>query len=199
MKPVGAPSYTLGTVIDYNASESQFVAALNTFDFFSSYSVSANRTAYDSSGAVTTDPTLAVTYTWIVSVWYLRPTAATKIVFTPKNINCTGTFTQSTVKPHGPVIVGSFGLSMAGTPVTSAGSNYLRYNIASWDLQSSIRQIPGFELTEVNLLTNSNYAQYGSTWLISFIGANGIIPLFTTDNTFLLGGASGTVPQLYSI
>jgi hypothetical protein len=37
MRPVGAPSYALGAVIDYNASVSQFVAALNYFDFFSQY------------------------------------------------------------------------------------------------------------------------------------------------------------------
>lgn len=88
---------------------------------------------------------------------------------------------------------------MAGTPITFAGSNYLRYNIAARDLQSSIRQIPGFELTEVVLLTNQYMMQYGSTWLISFIGAIGQIPLFTTDNTYLLGGVLGTTPQVYSI
>lgn len=175
------------------------MAALNYFDFFNPYQISANRTAYDSSGAVTTDPTQAITYTWIVSVWYLRPPAATNMVFIPIYLNCSGTFSQSTIKSHGPVIVGSFGLSMAGTPVTFAGSTYLRFNIAPGDLQSSIAQIPGFELTEVVLLTDPNYAQYGSTWVISFIGANGVIPLFTTDNSYLFGGVSGTLPQVYSI
>jgi hypothetical protein len=121
------------------------------------------------------------------------------MVFVPRYINCNGTFTQSTVKPHGPVIVGSFGLSIGANPVKLSGSTLLRFNIAPWDLQASIRQIPGLELTEVNLLTNYFLPQYGSTWLISYIGANGPIPLLTTDSSFLMGGASGTVPQLFSI
>ncbi len=68
MKPVGQPSYVVWAVIDYNASPTQLVNALNTFDCFSSYSISANRTMYDINGTATTDPALAYSYTWIVSV-----------------------------------------------------------------------------------------------------------------------------------
>lgn len=37
---------------------------------------------------------------------------------------------------------------------------------------------------------------YGATWLISFIGYNGPVPLFVTDNSNLFGGVSGTTPQI---
>lgn len=201
MKPVGAPSYVLGTVINYNASITEFIAALNTFDFFSPYSISGVLTTYDANGQVTNNTAQTVTYCWIVSVSLLRPSTATKMVIVPKFINYSGTqsFTQTTVHTHGPVIAGSFGLSIGGNVISFAGSNYLRYNIAPWDLQASLRQIPGFELVEVALLTNSVLAQYGSTWLISYIGVVGTVPLFTTDNTYLIGGVAGTTPQVYSI
>lgn len=41
--------------------------------------------------------------------------------------------------------------------------------------------------------------QYGVTWLVSFIGYNGQLPLFVTDNTYLMGGVSGTKPQVTAI
>jgi hypothetical protein len=149
----------------------------------------------------TNDSTKAYTYVWTVSVQYLRPSNATKVVFIPKFLNYVGnqSFTQTTVHAHGPVIVGSFGLMLGGNAITNAGSSYLRYSISASDLQASIRALPGFELTEVYLLSNSNYMQYGSTWLISYVGYNGPVPLLTTDNTYLMGGVSGTTPQLYSI
>ena len=197
IRPTGAPSYLVWAVIDYNASINQLISALNTFDFFAPYSLSGTRTLLDANGATTTDPVQAVTYIWTVSIALLRPTTATRMVITPRFINNysgTQSFTQTTVRPHGPLIVGSFGLSMAGTPISFAGSNFLRFNIAPWDLQASIRQIRGFDLVEVNLLTTSSLAAYGSTWLISFIGVNGPVPTFTTDSSFLIGGLAGTKP-----
>jgi hypothetical protein len=199
MKPVGAPSYVVWAVINYNASINEFLYALATFDFFQPYSFSGVRNTYDVNGNPTTDASQIYTYIWTITIVMLRPSSATKNILVPKYINCGGTFTQVTVHAHGPLIVGSFGLSMAGNTVKFAGSPYLRYNIAASDLQGSIRQIPGFELVEVALLSSSAYMQYGSVWLISFIGYNGPVPLFTTDSTYLLGGVAGTSPQVYSI
>ena len=39
-------------------------------------------------------------------------------------------------------------------------------------------------------------AGYGSTWLISYIGYNGIVPPLITNNQELTGGAPGTKPYL---
>jgi hypothetical protein len=39
MKPTGLPSYVESAVINYNATISQFLAALNTFNCFSAYSL----------------------------------------------------------------------------------------------------------------------------------------------------------------
>lgn len=103
---------------------------------------------FDSNGSETNDSAQAFRYVWTVSVALLRPTTATRIVITPRFLSYNGTqsFVITTVKPHGPVIAGSFGLQIAQYTVTYAGSNFLRYNTMPWDLQNSIRAIPGFEL-----------------------------------------------------
>jgi hypothetical protein len=44
--------------------------------------------------------------------------------------------------------------------------------------------------------TDTNYLGYGVSWLISFIGYNGPLPLFTTDSSFLIGGVPGTSPKI---
>ena len=77
-----------------------------------------------------------------------------------------------------------------------ASSAFLRANMPWWELQGALRTIPGFELVEVNVISNTNYMSYGVTWLISFIGYNGPVPLFVTDNSNLFGGVSGTTPQI---
>lgn len=41
--------------------------------------------------------------------------------------------------------------------------------------------------------------QYGATWLISYFGYNGPVPLFVVDNTNLIGGVSGTSPSVASV
>ena len=101
---------------------------------------------YDANNTVTTDPSLANTYVWTVYVKYQRPTNVTKIVLTPVFINYSGSqsFTQTTVQPHGPTIVGSFGLMIGGQTVLYGGSTSIRYNVQSYELQSSLRAIPGF-------------------------------------------------------
>ena len=65
-----------------------------------------------------------------------------------------------------------------------------------WELQTALRGIPGFQLVEVNVLSNTNYMDYGVTWLISFIGYNGPVPLLVADNFNLFGGVAGTKPQI---
>ncbi len=100
------------------------------------------------------------------------------------------------VKDHGPLISGSFMLSIGSVPVRFANSPYLRFNILTQDFQSALRAIPGFELVQVYSPTNRNYLGYGVSWLISFIGYNRPLPLFTTDSSFLIGGVSGTSPKI---
>lgn len=148
MKPAGLPSYALGVTIPYNASISELIAALNYFDFFSPYQLSGVRTMFDANGTETNDSSSTFKYVWTVSIYFLRPTTATRMVITPKFLNYNGTqsFTITTVHPHGPVIAGSFGLQIAQYTVTYAGTNLIRYNIMPWDLQNSIRAILGFEL-----------------------------------------------------
>lgn len=146
MKPTGQPSYSLGVIISYNASISELINALNYFSFFSTYQLSGVRNMYDANGIETNDSTAAVKYVWTVSVYYLRPTTATKMVITPKFIGYSGTqsFTIVTTHAHGPVIVGSFGLQIGQYTIMYAGTSYIPYNINPFALQSSIRAIAGF-------------------------------------------------------
>lgn len=81
----------------------------------------------------------------------MRPTSVSNLVIAPRYLNYVGTqsFTQVTIKPHGPIISGSFGLNIGGLDVMSAGATILRYNLGASDLQSSLRAIQGFENVEV--------------------------------------------------
>lgn len=91
---------------------------------------------FDSSGAETSDPALAAKYVWTVSIYYLRPSIATKKIITPKFLSYSGTqsFSNITVKAHGPVITGSFTLNIAQYPISYGASINLRYSINSWEL-----------------------------------------------------------------
>lgn len=104
--------------------------------------------------------------------------------------------TLETIKVHGPPISGGFMLNLGPYSIKYAESSLLRSSIPASDLQSALRAISGFGLVEVNLLTSSSYIAYGASWLISFIGYNGPLPLFDVDNTKLFGGVSGTTPKV---
>lgn len=76
----------------------------------------------------------------------MRPASASNLIITPKFVNYAGveSFQQITVKPHGPLISGSFGLTIGGLSVMNAGTTFLRYNLGAFDLQYSLRMIQGF-------------------------------------------------------
>lgn len=67
---------------------------------------------YDSNGTATTDPSLAYTYTWRITVVEMRSTAHLNAVIIPVYVNYVGdkNFTQKTIHPHGPLISGTFEL-----------------------------------------------------------------------------------------
>jgi len=48
------------------------------------------------------------------------------------------------------------------------------------------------------LITDGNYQAYGSIWVITFYGVNGVVPPLLLDGTNLAGGVAGTMPQLYT-
>lgn len=148
IKPPGRPpppSYALGATIPYNASIKELIDALNSFFFFSPYQLSGVRTMFDSNGTETNDSSQAFRYVWTVSVALMRLANETRMIITPQFISYSGTqsFVITTIKPHGPLIAGSFGLQIAQYTV---GTGLLRYNTMPWELQSSIRAIQGFEL-----------------------------------------------------
>ena len=77
----------------------------------------------------------------------MRPTSVSNLVITPRFISYTGveSFQQVTVQPHGPLISGSYGLTIGGLSVMNAGTTFLRFNLGPNDLQNSLRAIKGFE------------------------------------------------------
>jgi len=100
------------------------------FDAFATYQPSVVLTTYDVNGAVTTDPTKAITYLWRVNVPLSRTSTSIKQVIVPAYLNYIGTkyFTQIIVHSHGPLISGSFGVKVGGVILTSSGTNFIRYN-----------------------------------------------------------------------
>lgn len=145
IKVTGAPSIVQWAAINYNATIGQFISALNTFDCFSPYMLSGYLTTYDANNQTTNQTGPIVTYVWRVYVNLLRPNTAIKQAIVPVFIGYNGTksFTQVIVKPHGPVIAGSFGISIGQYTLMSAGTSYLRYSISASDLQASFRGIAG--------------------------------------------------------
>ena len=131
----------------------------------------------------------------------MRPTAATQIEFTPVFVNYNGTeiFTQAIIHPHGPLIGGSFKLTLGGYPIKSGGNANLPAGISAGALQTAIRtSIPGFGNTVVNIISDAFWQAYGATWIITYYGVNTLIPELTLDFNNLHGGVAGTSPQMNS-
>jgi hypothetical protein len=131
-----------------------------------------------------------------VSIRLLRTTSAISATFTPIYLNYVGTksFTQSQIHPHGPLISGTFGLSLAGNSISAS----LSASASAATIQSAFRTLPGFSNVQVDIISNSYEQSYGATWIINYYGVNQAIPDLTIDTTSLLGGLSGTKPQMTS-
>lgn len=109
-RTLGRPPTVEFAVIDFDATLSSFLAAIRSLSLFSAYTISGVRDMYDSNGTATSDPLLAFTYTWTVTVVEMRTTAHLNAVITPVYVNYSGSrnFTQTVVRPHGPLISGTF-------------------------------------------------------------------------------------------
>lgn len=149
---VGKPKVILQTTINYNASISEFITALSSFDSYWPYGLSGVLTMKDSTGAVTTNAATAVSYTWRVSINLIRTSTQINEAVVALAINSTGTMTWSrtNVQPHGPLMGGTFGLQISFpsantiSALTYLGSPVLPYNIAAWQLQAAFQALLGF-------------------------------------------------------
>lgn len=193
---IGKPPTVEAAVIDYNANISSFISALNSFSTYNGYDLTGSREMFDVNGVLTTDPAQAHVYCWTVQIRKLRPTAATSAVFTPIYLNYAGTqsFTQNIVHPHGPLISGTFGLSLGGNVISAA----IGSGASAATIQGAIRGLTGFNNVAVDLISSSSEQAYGATWIITYYGVNTAIPELTIDTANLLGGLSGTKPQMTS-
>jgi hypothetical protein len=61
-------------------------------------------------------------------------------------------FTNVTLRPHGPLISGSFGLTLNGVPLVYFGSTALPATINAYYLEEAIKAVPGFGNTHVYCL-----------------------------------------------
>jgi hypothetical protein len=141
--------------------------AFNQLSNFGPYQISGYQTIYDTDGNVTTNVSQAFTYCWTISVYLARTSASISAAMIPLYINYTGAknFSQHIIHPHGPLISGTFTVSVGGNPLSYSGSTDLPAAISASNLQAAFNAIPGLGNVQVTLLSNSNQA-YGSYWII---------------------------------
>jgi len=154
---------------------------------------------FDNSSNPTTDVTQAYIYSYTISIALARKSSDISAILTPLYIsNYTGNkaFSIAIIRPHGPLISGTFGLTLNGVNILYNGSPNLPAAITADNLKRSINAVPGFRNTQVDLISDPNYQSYGAVWIFTFYEVNGIIPPMIVDSLNLLGGVMGTLPQL---
>ncbi len=67
------------------------------------------------------------------------------------------------------------------------------FNVESWDLKSALQQIPGLKDIEV---ARTGDPTIGAKWIIYYIGFNKDLPDLVTSGAKMLGGKTGTTPQV---
>lgn len=165
--------------IPHNANAADFQWYLNQFSLFSSSGTTClNATGYDASGSPVSLSSVNKTKTvWIVQVYRPRSAAqlSARFVFKGNNLlNVTAaTWTQTTIRDHGPLISGTFTMDIGGQSIRlydSASRSYSIYNIpfdvSDAALQAALRQIVGFERVEV---VRRGDPLYGAKWIISYV------------------------------
>lgn len=141
------PAYLKQVNISYGCTADTFAAALNSFNSFAYYGVTVVRNIYDSGNRLINSTTGAARIEYIASIQWFR-TSYTSEKFTVKYYNYTGTFIQTSLQSHSPLISGTFTLTIAGVAIQYKNSSNLPYNIDAATLQASIRASPivGFGL-----------------------------------------------------
>jgi hypothetical protein len=154
---------------------------------------------FDNSSNPTTDVTQAYIYSYTISIALARKSSDISARITPLYVsNYTGnkSFNFAIIRPHGPLISGTFGLTLNGVKILYNGSPNLPAAITTDSLKRSINAVPGFGNTQVDLISDPYYQSYGAIWIFTFYGVNGLLPPMTVDSLNLLGGVMGTKPQL---
>jgi hypothetical protein len=195
----GQPPVTQSAVINYNATISEFLGALNRLACFSPYQISGNRSLFDINGNLTTNIAEAFTYSYTISIAIARRSSDISTRITPLYINnYTGNrnFTFAILRPHGPLISGTFALTLNGVSILFNGSPNIPAVISTDNLRRAINAVTGFGNTQVDLITDSNFQAYGAIWVFTFYGVNGLIPPMLVDDLNLLGGVMGTKPSM---
>lgn len=175
------------------------MSALNRLSCFAPYQLSGTRTLYDVNGNATTDVAQAYIYSWTVSIAIARKSSD---ILTKLNAlyisNYTGnkSFNFTTLRQHGPLISGTFVLTLNGVNILFNGSPNIPAAITTDNLKRAINSLPGFANTQVDLITDANYQSYGATWIFTFYGVNGLLPPMLVDDLNLLGGVMGTKPKM---
>jgi len=146
IKVIGQPPSVQAAVINYNATISEFLNALNQLSCYGPFQLSGTQVFYDVNGSLTTDPTKIYTYSWIVNISLLRTSASISAKIVPVYLNYTGVknFTSAIIHTHGPLISGTFGLTLNGAPLLYGGSPALPATISAGSLQASINAVLGF-------------------------------------------------------
>lgn len=187
----GATTYNVNKTVDYGCTDADFQGALNSFDSFSSYQISVVRNIYDSGNNIINTTVGAAKIAYVVSIYILRPAKYTTENFIWTYTNYTGTVTKTLGTAHSPLISGSFSLNIGNVQFTN-----ISYNAGAGTIQSLINSIDGYENVLVDQVS-PNGAEYNNTWIIRYVGVNGVIPNVTVSGAGLTGGS--TTPTISRI
>lgn len=112
------------------------------------------------------------------------------------------TFSESRTHAHGPLIEGTFTMSVGSTPIMlwdsvsrSYSNEKIPHNVTSWELSNAFRQIPGFEKVDVY---RTGDPDYGSKWFISYFEYSGNVDDIALTFNGITGGKAGTSPRMTS-
>lgn len=183
--------YVKSVNVTYGLTASQFVNALNQFQVFSSYQVSATSSILDANGLATT-LNLSSSIVYTVSIYFYRDSTLTSQNFGVNYYGSVSSFTSSRVTSHSPLLGGYFTLSIAGTPIDPFNNNnQIPYNADAGTIQTYLRTIVGYENVQVDTQSPQGVG-YSNRWIILYKGLNK--PAYPI--TFSSSGLTGNNPTL---
>jgi hypothetical protein len=141
--------------IPWNANSSTFCSSIGQMTGFSGYSILCSLAMSNADGP-TTNITIARIFNYTVTINGYRSDADRAHQMKATYTATGGSFTNSTLQSHSPVMNGTFSLTLNGTSINifnSTTSDYsnpnIPYNVDIYTLANAFRALPGLQWVEV--------------------------------------------------
>lgn len=189
--PVGTTlAYDVNVDVTYGCTADDFKAALNNFDYFSSYAISVTREIYDSGNNIITNIALAAKIDYTVSILKQRASTVSSqaFIYTKNTYNGAFTATPVTKNTHSPLVSGTWSLSIGAVTIDPYANGTLSYNAPPSDIQSFLRKnLVGFQDVEVSI--GYQYGcEYSCSWYIKYKNYNSQTTTVLPNPVGLSGG-----------